>query len=52
MPSGGLVGTTLKLDYWNERWRTGTLLPTERKESRDNNDGVITAMESDAFKVA
>ena len=31
MPSGGPVGTTLKLDYWDERWRTGTLFPTYTK---------------------
>ncbi len=24
----GPVGMTLKLDYWDKRWRTGTLLPT------------------------
>jgi hypothetical protein len=28
MPSGGPDGTTLKLDYWDERRRTGTLFPT------------------------
>ena len=28
MSSGGPVGTTLKLDYWDERCQTGALFPT------------------------
>ena len=34
MPSDRPVGTTLKLDYWDERWRMGTLFPTTWCERR------------------
>jgi hypothetical protein len=34
MHLGGPVGTTLKLDYWDERWRMGTLFPTTWWERR------------------
>ncbi len=31
-PPGGLVGMTLKLDHWDERWRMGTLFPNIGKD--------------------